>query len=111
MSRRSIFMVGLRGPRRAALGEGVEALLEAARVGLLGARQGLEPLGDLLEALLARGPGEARVHLGVLVGLAGDGGLEVLAGVADRLARGRTAHLLEEVEVAVGVARLPLPRL
>src|SRR5689334_7316616 len=61
----------------------VEALLEPARVRALGARQGLEPLGDLLEALLARGLGEPWVHLRVLVRLARDGGLEVLHAVAD----------------------------
>ena len=75
---------------------------------LLGAGQGLEPLGDLVEALVAGGLGEARVHLGVLVGLAGDGRLEVVLGVADRLAGDRVADLGEEVEVTEGVAGLAL---
>ena len=88
--------------------EVVEALLEAARVRLLGAGQRLEPLGDLGEAFLARRPGEARVHLRVLVGLALDGGLQVRVRVADREARRRVAHLLQEVEVAERVARLGL---
>src|SRR5688572_1206514 len=86
----------------------VEALLEPASVRTLGAGQGLEPLGDLREAFLAGGLGEARVHLGVLVGLAGDRRLEVQLAVADRLAGRRVAHLLQEVEVAMRVAGLAL---
>ena len=65
---------------RRVAGDVLEALGEAAGVALLGAGQRLEPLGDLLEALVAGGLGEARVHLGVLVGLAGDGRLEVVRG-------------------------------
>ncbi len=76
----------IEGPRQL-LAEAFEALLEAAGVRLLGARERLEPLGDFGEALVARRLGEARVHLGVLVGLALDGGLEVLLGAPDRLAR------------------------
>src|SRR5690349_23176223 len=84
----------------------VEALGEAAGVALLGPGQRLEPLGDLLEALVAGGLGEAGVHLGVLVGLAGDGRLQVLGGAADRLARGGVTDLLQEVEVPEGVTGL-----
>jgi hypothetical protein len=58
-----------------------------------------------VEALLAGGLGHARVHVGVLVGLARDAGLEVALGVADGQAGGRVAHRLEVVEVAVRVAR------
>src|SRR5215468_2100750 len=86
----------------------VDALLEATGVRLLGARERLEPLGDVLEALVTRGLGEAGIHLGVLVGLAGDGGLEVLARVADRLAGGRIADDLQEIEMAVRMAGLAL---
>src|SRR4051794_3022007 len=75
---------------------------------LLGARERLEPLGDLLEAFLTGGLGEARVHLRVLVGLAGDRGLEVLFAVADRLARRRVTDLLEVLEVTVRMAGLAL---
>src|SRR5215470_6289782 len=86
----------------------IEALLEPAGVRALGASQGLEPLGDLLEALVARSLGEARVHLRVLVGLAGDRSPEVLHAVADRLAGDGIADALEVVEVAVGVAGFAL---
>src|SRR5688572_9775056 len=72
------------------------------------ARQRLEPLGDLLEPFFARGLGEPRVHLGVLVGLAGDRRLEVLARVADRLAGRRVADLLQVLEVAVRMSGLAL---
>src|SRR5712692_3957713 len=42
------------------LPEGVERLLETAGMRLLGLGQGLEPVGDLLEAFLARGTRHAR---------------------------------------------------
>src|SRR3954462_6144633 len=86
--------------------DGLEALGEAAGMALLGPGESLEPLRDLFEALVAGGLGEARVHLGVLVGLAGDGRLEVVGGGPDRLAGGGVAHLGEEVEVAERVAGL-----
>src|SRR5439155_11224712 len=86
----------------------LQPLGEAARVRLLGLGQGLEPLGHLPEAFLARLLGESRVHLRVLVGLTGHGGLQVLLGVADGLPGRRIADLLQVFEVAVGVARLAL---
>src|SRR5690606_31079618 len=89
-------------------GELGEALREPAGVALLGACQRLEPLGDLGEALLAGGLREARVHLGVLVGLAGDRRLEVVLGGTDGLARDRVADLDHEVEVTERVAGLAL---
>src|SRR5581483_5676157 len=90
----------------ASLAEGLEALREPTGVGLLGLRQRLEPLGDLLEALAARRLREPGIHLGELVGLALDGGLEVLLGRADRHAGAGVARLLQEVEVPERVARL-----
>src|SRR5262245_36709871 len=93
---------------RSALIQTVEALLEASGVRLLGARQGLAPLRDLGEALVARGLREAGIHLRVLVGLAVDRRLEVAVGVADRRAGRGVADLLQEVEVAEGVAGLRL---
>jgi len=86
--------------------ESLEALLKAAGVALLGASQSLEPVGDLGEALFAGGLGEARVHLGVLVGLTGDRRLEVGLGVADGLARRGVADLGEVLQVAVSVTGL-----
>src|SRR4051812_16549885 len=88
--------------------EGLEALAEAAGVALLGAGERLEPLGDLLEALVAGRLGETRVHLGVLVGLALDGRVEVVGGGTDGDARHRVADLGEEVEVAERVTGLTL---
>src|SRR3546814_1053499 len=49
----------------------------------------LEPVGDLVEAFFPGGAGHAGIHVGVFVGLARNRGLEVQAGVADRLARRR----------------------
>src|SRR5439155_21372864 len=83
-------------------------LVEPSGVGLLRLGQRLEPLGQLGEPLLARGLGHARVHLRVLVGLAGRGGLEVQLGLAHRLAGGGIADFLEEVEMAECVPRLGL---
>jgi hypothetical protein len=46
------------------------------------------------------------IHVGVLVRLAGDGGLEVLARAADGKVRCGIADLRQVVQVAVGVAGL-----
>src|SRR5437764_10001443 len=88
--------------------EALEALGEASGVALLGPGQRLEPVGDLVEALVARRAGEAGVHLGVLVGLALDGRLEVVDGGADRHIGHRVADLRQMVEVPEGVAGLAL---
>src|SRR5258706_16243786 len=88
--------------------ERLQALGEATCVRLLGLGQGLEPLGDLVEAFFPRRLREARVHLGELVGLTRDGRLEVLVGRADRLTRGRVADFLQEVHVPEGVSGLGL---
>src|SRR5262245_23537949 len=64
--------------------ERVETLLEAPSVGLLGAGERLEPLGDLGEAFLASHLRETRVHLRVLVGFAFHGRLEVQVGGTQR---------------------------
>src|SRR6478672_2520499 len=88
----------------------VESLLEPPRVGLLGAREGLEPLRAFREALFPRRSREAGVHLRVLVRLALDGGLEVRIRVAHRETRRGVAHFLEEIEVSEGVPGLRLCR-
>src|SRR5262249_55723013 len=62
----------------------------------------------LLEAFLAGGAGHAGIHIGIFVRLAGDGGLEIVGGRADRLAGCRVTDLLEELEMAVRVAGLTL---
>src|SRR6266511_1944062 len=86
----------------------LEALGGATRVALLRAGKGLEPLADLVKALVAGGAGEARVHLRVLVRLALDRRLEVVGGRTDVDARDRVTDLGEEVEVPEGVAGLTL---
>ena len=68
---------------------------------LLGLGEGLEPVGDLVQTLVAGGPRHTRVHVGVLEGLAGDRRLKVVGGSAYRLARHRVTDLGEEVEMAV----------
>ena len=88
--------------------QAVQALGEAAGVAALGLGQRLEPLGDLREALLAGGPGHARIHLRVLVGLSLDGRLEVLFRIAESDVGSRIAHGLQEVHVSEGMAGLRL---
>src|SRR4051812_33312514 len=75
-------------------------LLEASRVRLFGACERLEPLGDLVEAFFARSACEAWIHLGVFVGLAGDGGHEVRRGVSDWKPCRRVADLGNVFHVA-----------
>ena len=82
--------------------------MEPVGVRALGLGQRLEPIGDLVEAFLARGPRHARIHVGVFVGLARDRRLEVQPGVADRLAGRGIADALQVVEVAMRVAGLAL---
>src|SRR5437899_6815562 len=91
-------------------GDVLKTLVEPPGVRLLGLGQRLEPLRQLAEALAARGLGHARIHLGVFVRLAGDCRLEVLLGLADRLAGRRVAYFLQEIEMAEGVAGLGIRR-
>src|SRR5690606_34035584 len=94
-------------PRRGGSGvELVQRLLEAVGVAALGLGEGFEPVGNLVEALVPGGFRHAGVHVGVLVGLAGDGGLEVVGGAANGQAGGGIAHRLQVFQVAVGVAGL-----
>src|SRR5512147_1027878 len=86
------------------LAEGVQSLLKPVGVRAFGLGQRFEPVGDFGETLVARGLGHARVHIGILVGLTGNGGLEVVRSYADREAGGRVATLLEILKVSMGVA-------
>ena len=52
--------------------EVVQRLLKAIGVAALGLGKGFEPVCDLVEALVTRGLGHTRVHIGVLVSLTGD---------------------------------------
>src|SRR5882724_7969354 len=85
-----------------------ECLLEAAGMRLPGLGERLEPVGDLVEAFLAGHARHARIHVGVFVGLAGDRGLEVVAGRTDRLAGRRGVHFLDIFEMTVRVPGLAL---
>ena len=75
---------------------------------LLGLGQGLEPVGDLIEALVTRSASHSRVHVGVLEGLTSNGGSEVGFRLADGKTRGRIADFLDVVKVAVCVTSLAL---
>src|SRR4030095_10168919 len=99
--------------------------LEAPAVCLPRLRQRLEPIGDLVELLVARGArhGGARrrrmtrrhsgaLHGGVRVGLiarlTGDRRLKIVGSTAYRLARHRVTDLGEEVEMAMRMPGLAL---
>src|SRR6185436_18026313 len=84
----------------------IQALVEPPRVRLLSLGERLEPLRQLRQPFVPRRLGHTRVHLGVLVRLAGHRGLQVQLGLADRLAGGGIADFLEEVEVTEGVTGL-----
>jgi hypothetical protein len=74
----------------------------------LGLRQRLEPVRDLAESLVAGSLRHARVHVRVLVRLAGDRRLQVVRGRADRQSGRRIADLFEIFEVAVRMPGLAL---
>ena len=82
----------------------VQGLLEAVGVRTLGLGQGLEPVGDFVETFVTCDLGHARVHVGVLVGFAGDGGLQVVGGGAERQAGGGIAALFQVFQMAVRMA-------
>ena len=86
------------------LAERIKRLLETAGVGFFGLGQGLEPVGDFVKAFFARGLSHSRVHIGVLVGFAGDRGLEVLSSLADGITGSRIADRLEVFEMAESVS-------
>src|SRR5579885_2793817 len=100
------------GPRppapRPRLLDRLETLREPAGVALLRSGERLEPLRHVVETLVASGLGEARVHLGVLVSLAGDRRLQVVRRRTDLLPGHRVAHRGQEVEVPEGVPGLAL---
>src|SRR6185503_13633790 len=87
-------------------GDRFETFGEAAGVAFLGPGQRLEPFRDLRETFVTRRTGEAGVHLGVLVRLAGDRGPEIVLGRPYRLAGDGVAHAGQEVEVPEGVTGL-----
>jgi len=68
--------------------------------------QCFKPVGDFVVAFLARSAGHTRVHIGVLMGLAGDCSLEIVRGGADRQASGRVTGFFEVLQVAMSVAGL-----
>src|SRR6185437_12277045 len=94
------------GEENVLLPQRIQRLLEAAGVGLLGLGQRREPVRACVEAFGARGLRHAGIQVGVFVRLAGDRGLEVQRGAADRFAGRRIADRLEIFEMAMGVAGL-----
>src|SRR5262249_20878784 len=89
---------------------GLQPLREAPGVGFFGLGEGLEPLRDLVESLVACCPREAWVHLGELVRLPLDRRLEVQLGRPDGDVGDGVPGLLQEVEMAKCVARFSLGR-
>src|SRR5690242_19492381 len=64
----------------------VEHLSEAVDWPLPGLGERLEPVGELVHAFLAGHAGHAGIHVDIFMGLAGDRGLEYVAGGVERLA-------------------------
>src|SRR6516164_9338601 len=92
--------------RRRACSDGVQGLLKPVGVRALCLRERFEPVGDLSETFLARGLRHSRVHVGVLVGLAGNRCLQVQACLTNRKTGGRVTYRLEIFEMAVRVTSL-----
>ena len=69
-------------------------------MGLFSLGEGFEPIGDFVEAFFASGARHARIHVGVFVGLTGDGGLEIVFGAADGQAGGGIADWFETLAKA-----------
>src|SRR6185437_5986463 len=90
--------------------EHVERLLEPIGVRAFGLRQCFEPVGDFVEAFAARGLRHARVHVRVLVRLAGNCGLQIVAARAHRKIGCGVADRGEIVEVPMGMAGFAFSR-
>lgn len=77
-----------------------------------GKRTYVEPVGDLIEALLASSAGEARVHISVLVSLTSDGTLQILNSGAKGLVGGGItgAEFTEAIQVSESVTSLTYTR-
>ena len=76
----------------------------------LGLREGLEPVGDLVETFFAGGLRHSRIHVGVFVGLAGDRCLQIGVGWTDWLASRGISALFKELKMAMGMTGLAFGR-
>src|SRR5260370_9314912 len=76
----------------------------------LGLGERFKASGDLVEPFFARGARHAGIHIGIFMGLAGDGGREVLLGGADRLAGRRIAYFFQKFQMSMRVTGLTLGR-
>ena len=70
--------------------------------------QGFKPVGNLVEAFPARSLCHAGVHVGVLVGLAGYCGFQIVRSWAEWQAGGRVAALLQIFKVTMCVTGFAL---
>src|SRR5246127_3409273 len=74
-------------------------LRETSRVRFLSLGEGLEPVGYFVEALFARRLRHPGIHLGVLVSLAVNGGLQIQRGIANGQTGRRIAGGLQIVKM------------
>src|SRR6267142_6125589 len=86
----------------------VQGLLETVGVRALRLGKGFEPVGYLVEAFVAGTLGHTGVHVGVLMGLAGNRGFQVIARLADRQPGRRVAHGFEVLEMPMRVTGFTL---
>ena len=77
----------------------LQALAEPAGVGLFRLRQGFKPFREFRQPFRTSGLCEARIHLGVFVGLPFDGRFEIFFGAADGRARNWIADFFEKIKV------------
>ena len=74
-------------------------------------RQRFKPVGDLVKTFFARCLGHAWIHVGVLVGLAGNSRFQILLRRADRQIGGGVAHVSQIIQVTVRVTGFALCRI
>ena len=73
-------------------------------MGTLGLGQGFKPVGDFVKTFIPGAFGHAGVHVGVLVGLTGDGGFQVGVRGTDGQTGGGVSHFFQVFQVTVCVA-------
>ena len=85
----------------------IERLLEPVGVRPFSLGQSFKPVCDLVKTFLSCGFRHPWIHIGVFMGFARDGRLQVLAGRTNRQPRGGITTLLQILQMTVGVTSFP----
>jgi len=75
-------------------------------MGFFGLDQRLEPIRDFIKAFFAGGFHHFGIHFREFIRFTGDGGLQILIGVADGQSGDRVAHMFKKLQVSMGVPGL-----